>query len=84
MTVSRLILAMTTFHSDKNYRGVTAMSISKVLDLLGKRKLEVQHMINAIAEVTNIPLGDLVYMEDEEIESKYTAYVINEATEYAK
>lgn len=63
---------------------MTTMPISKVLDLLGKRKLEVQHMINAIAEVTNIPLGDLVYMENEEIESKYTAYVINEATEYAK
>lgn len=63
---------------------MTTMSISKVLDLLGKRKLEVQHMINAIAEVTNISLEDLVYMGDEEIESKYTAYVINEATEYAK
>lgn len=60
------------------------MTINKELEILSKRKLEVQHMINAIAEVTNIPLGDLVYMGDEEIESKYTAYVINETTEYAK
>ncbi|MCX67260.1 BH0509 family protein [Listeria monocytogenes] len=60
------------------------MTINKELEILSKRKLEVQHMINAIAEVTNISLEDLVYMGDEEIESKYTAYVINEATEYAK
>lgn len=44
------------------------MWVSKELDLLGKRKLEVQHMNNAIAEVTNITLEHLVNMGDEEIE----------------
>lgn len=46
--------------------------------------MSIRQMANAIAEVTNYKINEIEQMGDEEIEAKYTAYVINEANEYAK
>ncbi|HAA4684576.1 TPA_asm: hypothetical protein GEU05_15710 [Listeria monocytogenes] len=46
--------------------------------------MSIRQMANAIAEVTNYQISEIESMGDEEIEAKYTEYVINEASEYAK
>ncbi|EQC1300084.1 hypothetical protein ACY2JN_001947 [Listeria monocytogenes] len=51
---------------------------------LRNRSMSIRQMANAIAEVTNYQISEIEQMGDEEIEAKYTAFVINEATEYAK
>ncbi|HGI6878408.1 TPA: hypothetical protein ACJUJU_002963, partial [Listeria monocytogenes] len=51
---------------------------------LRNRSMSIRFMANAIAEVTNYQISEIETMGDEEIEAKYTAYVINETNEYAK
>ncbi|EMC8015213.1 hypothetical protein VLI14_003023 [Listeria monocytogenes] len=51
---------------------------------LRNRSMSIRQMANAIAEVTNYQISEIENMGDEEIEAKYTAFVINEANEYAK
>ncbi|MBC1491413.1 hypothetical protein HB884_05955 [Listeria booriae] len=49
-----------------------------------KHYVDREYMIAALSEVTN--MSPIIYenMEDEEIETRYEAIVINEATDYAK
>ncbi|EGR8753791.1 TPA: hypothetical protein LR602_002022 [Listeria monocytogenes] len=60
------------------------MTADTAIKKLRNRSMSIRQMANAIAEVTNYQINEIEQMEDEEIEAKYTAYVINEANEYAK
>ncbi|EAD4693072.1 hypothetical protein J8880_002778 [Listeria monocytogenes] len=60
------------------------MPAIKAIKKLRNRSMSIRQMANAIAEVTNYKINEIEQMGDEEIEAKYTAYVINEANEYAK
>ncbi|EAE7496967.1 hypothetical protein OSM89_001635 [Listeria monocytogenes] len=60
------------------------MSAETAIKKLRNRSMSIRFMANAIAEVTNYQISEIEKMGDEEIEAKYTAYVINEANEYAK
>ncbi|HFK0197866.1 TPA: hypothetical protein ACGXG7_001290 [Listeria monocytogenes] len=60
------------------------MTAETAIKNLRNRSMSIRQMANAIAEVTNYQIREIEQMGDEEIEAKYTAYVINEATEYAK
>ncbi len=65
-------------------RGGAKMPAIKAIKKLRNRSMSIRQMANAIAEVTNYQINEIEQMEDEEIEAKYTAFVINEANEYAK
>ncbi|EDN7385131.1 hypothetical protein GPA37_06830 [Listeria monocytogenes] len=60
------------------------MTAETAIKKLRNRSMSIRQMANAIAEVTNYQISEIEQMGDEEIEAKYTAYVINEASEYAK
>ncbi|EAE6298685.1 TPA_asm: hypothetical protein GYZ23_14295 [Listeria monocytogenes] len=60
------------------------MTAETAIKKLRNRSISIRQMANAIAEVTNYQISEIETMGDEEIEAKYTAYVINEASEYAK
>ncbi|EIZ7299959.1 hypothetical protein MQR51_002419 [Listeria monocytogenes] len=60
------------------------MPAIKAIKKLRNRSMSIRQMANAIAEVTNYQISEIESMGDEEIEAKYTAFVINEANEYAK
>ncbi|EAG8774228.1 hypothetical protein C6R94_14870 [Listeria monocytogenes] len=60
------------------------MKAETAIKKLRNRSMSIRFMANAIAEVTNYQISEIESMGDEEIEAKYTAFVINEATEYAK
>ncbi|EBF5101826.1 hypothetical protein FHZ89_10835 [Listeria monocytogenes] len=60
------------------------MTADTAIKKLRNRSMSIRQMANAIAEVTNYQIREIEQMGDEEIEAKYTAYVINEANEYAK
>ncbi|EAA0224427.1 hypothetical protein B1O58_15690 [Listeria monocytogenes] len=60
------------------------MTAETAIKKLRNRSMSIRQMANAIAEVTNYQISEIEQMGDEEIEAKYTAYVINETTEYAK
>ncbi|EAD7931316.1 hypothetical protein CCU76_13130 [Listeria monocytogenes] len=60
------------------------MTADTAIKKLRNRSMSIRQMANAIAEVTNYQISEIESMGDEEIEAKYTAYVINEASEYAK
>ncbi|EBF5174179.1 hypothetical protein FH018_07090 [Listeria monocytogenes] len=60
------------------------MTAETAIKKLRNRSMSIRQMANAIAEVTNYQISEIETMGDEEIEAKYTAYVINEASEYAK
>ncbi|EAD2169319.1 hypothetical protein C9431_08900 [Listeria monocytogenes] len=60
------------------------MTADTAIKKLRNRSMSIRFMANAIAEVTNYQISEIEQMGDEEIEAKYTAYVINEANEYAK
>ncbi|EAA0334536.1 hypothetical protein FCV94_01280 [Listeria monocytogenes] len=60
------------------------MTAETAIKKLRNRSMSIRQMVNAIAEVTNYQISEIEQMGDEEIEAKYTAYVINEASEYAK
>ncbi|EAD8318979.1 hypothetical protein ACT36W_000781 [Listeria monocytogenes] len=60
------------------------MTAETAIKKLRNRSMNIRFMANAIAEVTNYQIREIEQMGDEEIEAKYTAYVINEANEYAK
>ncbi|MBM5710551.1 hypothetical protein [Listeria innocua] len=60
------------------------MTAETAIKKLRNRSMSIRQMANAIAEVTNYQIREIESMGDEEIEAKYTAYVINEANEYAK
>ncbi|EIC2066229.1 hypothetical protein LDF95_002886 [Listeria monocytogenes] len=60
------------------------MTAETAIKKLRNRSMNIRFMANAIAEVTNYQISEIEQMGDEEIEAKYTAYVINEANEYAK
>ncbi|EAD9929030.1 hypothetical protein AQP98_11390 [Listeria monocytogenes] len=60
------------------------MTADTAIKKLRNRSMSIRQMANAIAEVTNYQISEIEQMGDEEIEAKYTAYVINEASEYAK
>ncbi|CUM21485.1 TPA_asm: hypothetical protein GI736_01670 [Listeria monocytogenes] len=60
------------------------MPAIKAIKKLRNRSMSIRYMANAIAEVTSYKINEIEQMGDEEIEAKYTAYVINEANEYAK
>ncbi|EAF7974915.1 TPA_asm: hypothetical protein GJJ62_15140 [Listeria monocytogenes] len=60
------------------------MTAETAIKKLRNRSMSIRQMANAIAEVTNYQISEIEKMGDEEIEAKYTAYVINEANEYAK
>ncbi|EAA0085201.1 hypothetical protein B2I38_05940 [Listeria monocytogenes] len=60
------------------------MTAETAIKKLRNRSMSIRFMANAIAEVTNYQISEIESMGDEEIEAKYTAYVINEASEYAK
>ncbi|EAD5545010.1 hypothetical protein AK00_14910 [Listeria monocytogenes] len=60
------------------------MTAETAIKKLRNRSMSIRFMANAIAEVTNYQISEIEKMGDEEIEAKYTAYVINEANEYAK
>ncbi|AGR29728.2 hypothetical protein NAA97_11560 [Listeria monocytogenes] len=60
------------------------MTAETAIKKLRNRSMSIRQMANAIAEVTNYQISEIESMGDEEIEAKYTAYVINEASEYAK
>ncbi|EAC8443656.1 hypothetical protein DKV39_001315 [Listeria monocytogenes] len=60
------------------------MTAETAIKKLRSRSMSIRQMANAIAEVTNYQISEIEQMEDEEIEAKYTAFVINEANEYAK
>ncbi|HEL8291247.1 hypothetical protein AAHQ81_09230 [Listeria monocytogenes] len=60
------------------------MPAIKAIKKLRNRSMSIRQMANAIAEVTNYQIREIEQMGDEEIEAKYTAYVINETNEYAK
>ncbi|CCQ24998.1 UDP-N-acetylenolpyruvoylglucosamine reductase [Listeria monocytogenes N53-1] len=59
------------------------MTAETAIKKLRNRSMSIRQMANAIAEVTNYQISE-IEMGDEEIEAKYTAFVINEANEYAK
>ncbi|HAC0637853.1 TPA_asm: hypothetical protein GYZ21_03975, partial [Listeria monocytogenes] len=58
------------------------MTAETAIKKLRNRSMSIRQMANAIAEVTNYQISEIESMGDEEIEAKYTAYVINEASEY--
>ncbi|EAC3659892.1 hypothetical protein [Listeria monocytogenes] len=60
------------------------MTAETAIKKLRNRSMSIRFMANAIAEVTNYQISEIENMGDEEIEAKYTAFVINEANEYAK
>ncbi|EAC2211156.1 hypothetical protein OVZ25_002922 [Listeria monocytogenes] len=60
------------------------MTADTAIKKLRNRSMSIRQMANAIAEVTNYQIREIEQMGDEEIEAKYTAFVINEANEYAK
>ncbi|CAB3280657.1 hypothetical protein K6I59_002965 [Listeria monocytogenes] len=60
------------------------MTADTAIKKLRNRSMSIRQMANAIAEVTNYQISEIESMGDEEIEAKYTAFVINEANEYAK
>ncbi|KAA9448861.1 hypothetical protein [Listeria monocytogenes] len=60
------------------------MTADTAIKKLRNRSMSIRFMANAIAEVTNYQISEIENMGDEEIEAKYTAFVINEANEYAK
>ncbi|AKI53135.1 hypothetical protein ACVHIA_000808 [Listeria monocytogenes] len=60
------------------------MTAETAIKKLRNRSMSIRFMANAIAEVTNYQISEIEKMGDEEIEAKYTAYVINETNEYAK
>ncbi|EAC4893646.1 hypothetical protein AZ944_05795 [Listeria monocytogenes] len=60
------------------------MTADTAIKKLRNRSMSIRFMANAIAEVTNYQISEIETMGDEEIEAKYTAFVINEANEYAK
>ncbi|HAC5673571.1 TPA_asm: hypothetical protein GZX19_10260 [Listeria monocytogenes] len=60
------------------------MPATRAIKKLRNRSMSIKYMANAIAEVTSYKINEIEQMGDEEIEAKYTAYVINEANEYAK
>ncbi|EAC6601588.1 hypothetical protein B9500_14385 [Listeria monocytogenes] len=60
------------------------MTAETAIKKLRNRSMSIRFMANAIAEVTNYQISEIEKMGDEEIEAKYTAFVINEANEYAK
>ncbi|EAD4262085.1 hypothetical protein EJ780_12615 [Listeria monocytogenes] len=60
------------------------MTAEIAIKKLRNRSMSIRFMANAIAEVTNYQISEIESMGDEEIEAKYTAYVINETNEYAK
>ncbi|EAF7016572.1 hypothetical protein AVO90_13580 [Listeria monocytogenes] len=60
------------------------MTAETAIKKLRNRSMSIRFMANAIAEVTNYQIREIEQMGDEEIEAKYTAYVINETNEYAK
>ncbi|EAG3505330.1 TPA: hypothetical protein K8T94_001854 [Listeria monocytogenes] len=60
------------------------MTADTAIKKLRNRSMSIIQMANAIAEVTNYQISEIEQMGDEEIEAKYTAYVINETNEYAK
>ncbi|EAF2285104.1 hypothetical protein NEB43_002878 [Listeria monocytogenes] len=60
------------------------MTADTAIKKLRNRSMSIRQMANAIAEVTNYQISEIENMGDEEIEAKYTAFVINEANEYAK
>ncbi|EAC2253426.1 TPA_asm: hypothetical protein GGA54_02520 [Listeria monocytogenes] len=60
------------------------MTAETAIKKLRNRSMSIRFMANAIAEVTNYQISEIEQMGDEEIEAKYTAFVINEANEYAK
>ncbi|EFS0525983.1 hypothetical protein H2O82_002304 [Listeria monocytogenes] len=60
------------------------MTAETAIKNLRNRSMSIRQMANAIAEVTNYQIREIEQMGDEEIEAKYTAFVINEANEYAK
>lgn len=60
------------------------MTAETAIKKLRNRSMSIRRMANAIAEVTNYQISEIEQMGDEEIEAKYTAFVINEANEYAK
>ncbi|HFF6603145.1 TPA: hypothetical protein ACGCHL_001871 [Listeria monocytogenes] len=60
------------------------MTVETAIKKLRNRSMNIRFMANAIAEVTNYQIREIEQMGDEEIEAKYTAFVINEANEYAK
>ncbi|EMV8398987.1 hypothetical protein AADD87_002580 [Listeria monocytogenes] len=60
------------------------MTADTAIKKLRNRSMSIRQMTNAIAEVTNYQISEIESMGDEEIEAKYTAFVINEANEYAK
>ncbi|EAD5532767.1 hypothetical protein AJ96_12205 [Listeria monocytogenes] len=60
------------------------MPAIKAIKKLRNRSMSIRYMANAIAEVTSYQISEIEQMGDEEIEAKYTAYVINETNEYAK
>ncbi|ENL9790270.1 hypothetical protein AB6M11_000520 [Listeria monocytogenes] len=60
------------------------MTAETAIKKLRNRSMSIRQMANAIAEVTNYQISEIESMGDEEIEAKNTAYVINEASEYAK
>ncbi|EHQ5231973.1 hypothetical protein LLT49_003136, partial [Listeria monocytogenes] len=59
------------------------MTAETAIKKLRNRSMSIRFMANAIAEVTNYQISEIEKMGDEEIEAKYTAYVINETNEYA-
>ncbi|EAD9137296.1 hypothetical protein AOE62_13475 [Listeria monocytogenes] len=60
------------------------MTAETAIKKMRNRSMRIRQMANAIAEVTNYQISEIEQMGDEEIEAKYTAYVINETNEYAK
>ncbi|EAF4548979.1 hypothetical protein CYH00_14100 [Listeria monocytogenes serotype 1/2a] len=60
------------------------MTAETAIKKLRNRSMSIRFMANAITEVTNYQIREIEQMGDEEIEAKYTAFVINEANEYAK
>ncbi|EFN6329906.1 hypothetical protein HMH09_002808 [Listeria monocytogenes] len=60
------------------------MTAETAIKKLRNRSMNIRFMANAIEEVTNYQISEIEQMGDEEIEAKYTAYVINEANEYTK
>ncbi|HAA4573753.1 TPA_asm: hypothetical protein GER24_15115 [Listeria monocytogenes] len=60
------------------------MTAETAIKKVRNRSMSIRQMANAIAEVTNYQISEIEKMGDEEIEAKYTAYVINEANEYTK
>ncbi|WP_270999033.1 hypothetical protein [Listeria seeligeri] len=60
------------------------MTAETAIKKLRNRSMSIRYMANALAEVTSYKINEIEQMGDEEIEAKYTAFVINEANEYAK